>query len=68
MEGTMSYSWRKSSHSGNGGGSCVEVAFNVPRLVAVRNSKDPAGPVLTLAPGMWRDFIADMKAGRHRLA
>jgi hypothetical protein len=67
MESTMSYCWRKSSYSGNGGGSCVEVALNVPRLVAVRDSKDPAGPVLTLAPDVWRDFVADIRAGRHHL-
>ena len=68
MEDTMSYCWRKSSYSGNGGGSCVEVAFNIPHVVAVRDDKDPDGPVLTLAPRMWRDFVADVKAGWHRLA
>jgi hypothetical protein len=67
MEGTMSFSWRKSSHSGNGGGSCVDVARNITHVVAVRDSKDPHGPVLILTPGMWRDFIADLKAGRHDL-
>lgn len=60
--------WRKSSYSGNGGGNCVEVAYNLPRVVAVRDSKDPDGPVLTLTPGMWRHFIADVKAGRRNLA
>lgn len=60
--------WRKSSYSGNGGGNCVEVACNLPRVVAVRDSKDPHGPVLTLTPGTWRDFIADVKAGRRNLA
>jgi hypothetical protein len=44
--------WRKSSYSGNGGGNCVEVARNIPHVVAVRDSKDPYGPVLTLTPGM----------------
>ena len=39
-----------------------------PDLVAVRDSKDPHGPVLTLTPGIWRDFIADVKAGRRNLA
>jgi hypothetical protein len=68
MEGTMTYRWRKSSYSGNGGGSCVEVARNLPSVVAVRDSKDPNGPVLALAPVAWRDFIDDVKAGRHDLA
>ena len=60
--------WRKSSYSGNGGGNCVGVARNIPHVVAVRDSKDPNGPVLTLTSGMWRDLIADVQAGRRDLA
>ena len=60
--------WRKSSYSGNGGGNCVEVARNIPHVVAIRDSKDPHGPVLTVTSGMWRDFIAGVKAGRRDLA
>jgi hypothetical protein len=40
--------WRKSSYSGGTGGgndNCVEVAL-VRHLVGVRDSKNPAGPVL----------------------
>jgi hypothetical protein len=59
--------WHKSSHSGNGGGECVEVARDHPRVVAVRDSKDPGGPVLTVAPAGWQDFIADVKTGQHDL-
>ena len=59
--------WRKSSRSGSNGGACVEVARNLPRVVAVRDSKDPHGPVLTIAAAGWRDFIAGVKAGRHNL-
>jgi hypothetical protein len=59
--------WRKASYSGNGGGSCVEVARNLSRVVAVRDSKDPHGPILTIEPEGWQDFIADVKAGRHNL-
>jgi hypothetical protein len=58
-------SWRKSSYSGNGGGNCVEVARNIPGIVAVRDSKDPHGPVLTLGAGVWRGFVDDVEAGRH---
>jgi hypothetical protein len=61
-------SWRKSSYSGNGGGNCVEVASDPPRAVAVRDSKDLHGPVLAIESAGWRDFIADVKAGRHDLA
>lgn len=65
---TMNLSWQKSSYSGNGGGNCVEVTTGLPETVAVRDSKDPSGPVLSLAPSAWQGFIADVKAGRHDLA
>jgi hypothetical protein len=38
--------WRKSGRSNGSGGNCVEVASNVPGVVAVRDSKDPHGPRL----------------------
>ena len=60
--------WRKATRSTSNGGNCVEVARNLPGIVAVRDSKDPHGPVLTLEAAGWRDFIADVKAGRHGLA
>jgi hypothetical protein len=41
--------WRKSSYSGSNGGECVEVA-GLPGVVAVRDSKDPHGPVLLMTP------------------
>ena len=62
MEDQVAPRWRKASYSGNGGGSCVEVARNLPRVVVVRDSKDPNGPVLAIEPADWRDFIADVKA------
>lgn len=39
--------WRKSSRSTSTGGNCVELA-GVAGAVAVRDSKDPEGPVLLL--------------------
>jgi hypothetical protein len=60
--------WQKSSYSGNGGGNCVEVACNLPHVVAVRDSKNPHGPVLTLTPAMWREFIADLVGGSRNPA
>ena len=35
--------WRKSSYSSSTGQNCVEVATNLPGIVAVRDSKDPTG-------------------------
>jgi Domain of unknown function (DUF397) len=65
---TIDQRWRKSSYSGNGGGNCVEVASNMSGIVAVRDSKNPDGPVLTVETAGWREFVADVKAGRHDLA
>ena len=58
--------WRKSSLSGSGN-NCVEVADNLAGIVAVRDSKDPHGPVLTFTPGEWRTFIAGVKSGKFEL-
>jgi hypothetical protein len=57
--------WHKSARSNGNGGNCVEVARNIPGIVAVRDSKDPHGPVLTLGAGVWRGFVDDVKAGRR---
>lgn len=52
--------WHKSSYSG-ATGECVEIARNIPGVVAVRDSKDPSGPALTFTPDEWRTFIAGVK-------
>lgn len=49
--------WRKSSYSGGGSGSCVEVAYAV-EAVAVRDSKNAVGPMITVPPAAWRAFVA----------
>jgi len=54
--------WRTSSYSNNGG-ACVEVASNLPGIVAVRDSKDRNGPVLVLTSAQWREFTAGVCAG-----
>ncbi len=52
--------WRKSRRSGSSGGNCVEVARNLPGVVAVRDSKDVAGPALTFAPAAWAAFVTQV--------
>jgi Domain of unknown function (DUF397) len=54
--------WLKSSYSSNGG-DCVEVARNLPGVVAVRDSKDPAGPALVFTADGWRAFVSGARAG-----
>jgi hypothetical protein len=54
--------FRKSSRSG-GNNNCVEVATNLPGVVAVRDSKDRDGVVLTFTPGEWRAFLTDVRDG-----
>jgi hypothetical protein len=60
--------WRKSSYSGGNGGGCVEVAGNLPGIVAVRDSKDPDGPALIFSPGEWRAFAAGIRGGEFDLS
>jgi Domain of unknown function (DUF397) len=52
--------WRTSTRSGSNGGNCVEVGA-AERAVAVRDTKDRAGAVLTFGPEAWRRFAATVK-------
>ncbi len=54
--------WKKSSYSGNSG-NCVEVA-DLGQAVAIRDSKDPEGPVLVVTPGEWQELLFDLKICR----
>ena len=58
--------WRKSSHSSAQGGDCVEVA-DLTTTIAVRDSKDPNGPTLTLKTTGWRTLTHQIKTGHHDL-
>lgn len=55
--------WRKSTYSNGGGGACVEVA-HTPRVVAVRDSKNPTGPALVFAPATFAALVSAIKAGK----
>ena len=56
----MNPTWRKSRHSDDKGGACVELA-NLPKSVGVRDSQDPDGPKLLLPPSAFRALLADLK-------
>ncbi|MEU5727196.1 DUF397 domain-containing protein [Micromonospora sp. NPDC047738] len=55
--------WRKSTRSGGNGGNCVEVATNLPGIVAVRDSKDQLGARLRFAPTAWANFVQRINGG-----
>ncbi|QIQ03705.1 DUF397 domain-containing protein [Streptomyces liangshanensis] len=55
--------WVKSTYSNGNGGGCVEWAPTHGHLIPVRDSKNPAGPALLLAPAAWAAFVA--YAARH---
>ncbi|MBH5336029.1 DUF397 domain-containing protein [Streptomyces pactum] len=52
----------KSSYSSSTN-ECVEVATNVPGTVAIRDSKDPDGPILRFGPEAWSAFRAGVRLG-----
>ncbi len=56
--------WRKSTKSANNGG-CVEVA-ELGDHVAVRDSKNPAGPVLIFTTFEWDCFVDGVEKGEFR--
>ncbi|MEV5547478.1 DUF397 domain-containing protein [Streptomyces sp. NPDC052309] len=55
--------WLRSSHS-TGANNCVETARPPAGpwagLLAVRDSKDPAGPALLFSPESWASFTAEV--------
>lgn len=53
--------WRRSSYSMNQG-ACVEVAFAGGRVLA-RDSKAPAGAVLTVSSRQWAVFVRSLGGG-----
>ncbi|GAA2478619.1 DUF397 domain-containing protein [Streptomyces thermolineatus] len=60
MTDPTGFEFRKSSYSG-ATGECIEVARNITGVVALRDSKNPAGPVLTVPAMAWSAFVAGIR-------
>lgn len=61
MNGTMASQMVSFVRPCEGGGACVEVGR--VEAVAVRDSKNPEGPVLVFDATEWREFVIAVKAG-----
>ncbi|MFE7838249.1 DUF397 domain-containing protein [Streptomyces sp. NPDC057474] len=59
--------WCKSSYSGGDGDDCVEVAVAVAlphtHTIHIRDSKNTTGPLLTLSPTAWAEFVPYVSQG-----
>lgn len=58
--------WRKAGRSHQNGG-CVEVAANLPGVIAVRDSKCPEGGAHIVARAAFAAFLGDARTGRYDL-
>jgi hypothetical protein len=58
--------WRRSNRSGTSSDNCVEVAF-VDGAIAVRDSRNPTGPVLLFTQSEWDAFVGGAKDGEFDL-
>jgi hypothetical protein len=67
MERIDDLRWRKSSFSGNGGGSCVEVASGAASI-HVRDTKSRERGFITVTSATWQTFMDEIKAGRAGLS
>jgi hypothetical protein len=53
--------WVKAQYSGSNG-QCVEIASVVDKI-AIRDSKDPDGPILVYTPGEFKAFLHGAQNG-----
>jgi Domain of unknown function (DUF397) len=60
-----SQNWIKSSYSMTNG-NCIEVAGLSRELIGVRDSKDPAGPVIGFRPAQWDAFVGHVRNDAFR--
>ncbi|RFU87495.1 DUF397 domain-containing protein [Streptomyces triticagri] len=54
------YVFVKSTYS-TGSGECIEVALNIPRTVAIRDSKHPTAGTIRLTPDAWQALLPHLQ-------
>jgi hypothetical protein len=59
--------WRKARLSSGSNGGCVEIAANLPDIVAVRDSTRPSAGTHVVSRVAFARFLAETKAGRFDL-
>jgi len=57
--------WRKATRSNGANTGCVEVAANLPGVVAVRDSTSPGLGAHLVTREVFAAFLGDLKAGRY---
>lgn len=57
--------WRKASFSTGANGGCVEIAANLPGVIAVRDSKRPGDGAHVVGRAAFAAFLADARTGRY---
>ena len=65
--GSSPLEWVRSSYSGDNG-NCVEVAVISGGSRALRDSKDPSGPVLTFSDAEFKAFVTGAVDGEFNQA
>ena len=65
QEELLRLNWRKAKRSMSNG-NCTEVAVDFG-FVAVRDSKDPAGPILRYPASSWQVFLQDAMSGKFNV-
>jgi Domain of unknown function (DUF397) len=55
-------SWRKSSFSDTPDSDCIEIAHDHPHVL-IRDSKNPAGPVLNVTYPQWMSLLSIAQQG-----
>jgi hypothetical protein len=57
--------WRKATRSGSANGGCVEIASNLPGVIAIRDSKRPGDGAHVVDRAAFAAFLTDVKVGRY---